>query len=117
MNPTAKFVALTFATLSAFGLLVDSMNVHAAGDLTKQQPVEMTVQLGNEKNELRFFPSNINIETGKLKRLLQDVPVRIKSLDQRFEEFSRNVENDEEVISELNILSFDRVIIISHLCH
>ena len=44
----------------------------------------------------------INIETGKLERLLQDVPVRIKSLDQRFEEFSRNVENDEEVISELN---------------
>jgi len=44
----------------------------------------------------------INIETGKLERLLQDVPVRIKSLDQQFEEFSRNVENDEEVISELN---------------
>ncbi|MBW2252531.1 MAG: hypothetical protein JRF60_18400, partial [Deltaproteobacteria bacterium] len=44
----------------------------------------------------------INIETGKIEWLLQDVPVRIKRLDQRFEEFSRNVENDEKVISELN---------------
>jgi len=44
----------------------------------------------------------INIETGKLEWLLQDVPARIKRLDQRFDEFSRNVENDEKVISELN---------------
>ena len=44
----------------------------------------------------------INIETGKLEWLLQDVPVRIKRLDQRFDEFGRNVENDEKVISELN---------------
>jgi predicted nucleic acid-binding Zn-ribbon protein len=44
----------------------------------------------------------IHSETAKLKLLLQDVPDRIKSLDQRLEEFTRNVASDEEIISELN---------------
>jgi predicted nucleic acid-binding Zn-ribbon protein len=44
----------------------------------------------------------VHSETEKLKLLLQDVPVQIKGLDQRLEEFTSNVESDEEIISELN---------------
>jgi uncharacterized cupredoxin-like copper-binding protein len=42
----------------------------AAGDLTNQEPIEITVQLGNEKNALRYFPETINVETGKLYKLV-----------------------------------------------
>jgi len=44
----------------------------------------------------------IDIETGKVKAFLQDVPARIRTLDQRLEEFVGNIENDEEAISEIN---------------
>lgn len=46
----------------------------AAGDLTSQEPIEVKVQLGNEKNALRFFPNTINLETGKLYRLVLSNP-------------------------------------------
>lgn len=45
---------------------------------------------------------NINIESAKLKDYLQNVPDRIKDLDQRLDEFTRNVENDEQRIDEFN---------------
>ncbi len=44
----------------------------------------------------------IDIETGKLKAYLQDVPVKIKNLEQRLDAFTLKVENDEDYISELN---------------
>jgi len=44
----------------------------------------------------------IDIETGKLKAYLRDVPVLVKNLDQKLEEFTRKVENDAEFIAELN---------------
>jgi predicted nucleic acid-binding Zn-ribbon protein len=44
----------------------------------------------------------IDIGTGKLKTYLQDVPFQIKNLDQKLEEFTRKVENDEDLITELN---------------
>lgn len=49
-------------------------SVEAAGDLTAQEPIEIKVQLGNEKDELRFFPETINLETGKLYRLIISNP-------------------------------------------
>jgi len=45
---------------------------------------------------------NINIETGKLKAYLRDVPVQIQNLDQKLEQFTRKVETDTEFIAELN---------------
>jgi uncharacterized cupredoxin-like copper-binding protein len=42
----------------------------AAGDLTSQQPVEVTVQLGDEQSALRFFPDRLVLETGKLYKLV-----------------------------------------------
>lgn len=42
----------------------------AAGDMTKQEPVEIYVNLGNEKGEIKFFPSKLLLETGKLYKLI-----------------------------------------------
>ncbi len=42
----------------------------AAGDLSQQPPVELRVQLGDEKGSRRFLPDKIELETGKLYRLI-----------------------------------------------
>jgi uncharacterized cupredoxin-like copper-binding protein len=42
----------------------------AAGDMTKQEPVEIYVNLGNEKGEIKFFPNKLLLETGKLYKLI-----------------------------------------------
>jgi len=42
----------------------------AAGDLTEQDPSEVTVQLGDENNALRFIPARIELDTGKLYKLV-----------------------------------------------
>jgi plastocyanin len=39
---------------------------HAAGDLTRQEPVVVTLKLGNEKGAHRFTPDALTLETGKL---------------------------------------------------
>ena len=45
---------------------------------------------------------NIDIKTKKLAAYLQDVPVQIKNLDTKLDAYTRNVENDENLIAELN---------------
>ena len=46
----------------------------AAGDMTQQTPIDIRVQLGDEKNALRFVPDKIELETGKLYRLILSNP-------------------------------------------
>lgn len=46
----------------------------AAGDLTAQPPVEIRVQLGTRENVLRFSPDRIELETGKLYKLVLHNP-------------------------------------------
>lgn len=46
----------------------------AAGDFTQQQPVELRVQLGDPRGALRFFPADLNLETGRLYRLVLTNP-------------------------------------------
>ncbi|MBI4848013.1 MAG: biphenyl 2,3-dioxygenase [Nitrospirae bacterium] len=46
----------------------------AAGDMTAQTPVEVKVQLGDKDNSLRFFPATIELETGKLYKLVLHNP-------------------------------------------
>jgi uncharacterized cupredoxin-like copper-binding protein len=58
----------------AFTIAMPLGSAKAAGDLTNQEPVEIKVQLGNEKDALRFFPETINLETGKLYRLILSNP-------------------------------------------
>lgn len=49
-------------------LLVPSA-ARPAGDLTQQNPIDVKVQLGDEKDAMRFAPADIQLETGKLYRL------------------------------------------------
>jgi uncharacterized cupredoxin-like copper-binding protein len=58
----------------AFLLALPLASAQAAGDLTQQEPVEIRVALGNEKDALRFFPETISLETGKLYRLTLSNP-------------------------------------------
>ena len=44
----------------------------------------------------------IGLETEKLVAYLEGMPIQIKNLDTRLDEFNRNVENDENLITELN---------------
>jgi uncharacterized cupredoxin-like copper-binding protein len=50
----------------------------AEGDMTAQDPIEVTVNLGNENNKLRFFPSTLEFETGKLYKLVIRNPSKQK---------------------------------------
>lgn len=48
------------------GLWFAAAPVHAAGDLTRQEPAAVTLMLGNAEGEHRFFPDALSFETGKL---------------------------------------------------
>ena len=50
----------------------------AAGDLTEQSPIEVTVSLGNAKDNLRFYPDSLQFETGKLYKLIIKNPSKQK---------------------------------------
>lgn len=67
-------VLLTFI-VGGFGLLNE---LSAAGDLTKQEPIEVKLQLGNEKGELKFFPEKLEFETGKLYKMVITNPSKEK---------------------------------------
>lgn len=42
----------------------------AAGDLSRQEPIEVIVELGSETNPMRFYPQDLVFETGKLYRMV-----------------------------------------------
>lgn len=61
-----RTIVLLFAAV-----LIGSVNMAlAAGDLTAQTPVEIKVQLGDKDNSPRFFPGDLEFETGKLYKLV-----------------------------------------------
>lgn len=64
-------LVLTFATIIGFA---GTGTATAAGDLTAQTPVEVKVQLGDKENALRFSPDRIELETGKLYKLVLHNP-------------------------------------------
>ena len=68
------FSSLRKVLAIAFIVAIPSGPATAAGDLTALEPVEIKVQLGNEKDALQFFPETINLETGKLYRLILSNP-------------------------------------------
>ncbi len=51
-------------------LLVSLTPSYAKGDLTAQDPIEIHVALGDKNNAMRFTPSLIELETGKLYKLV-----------------------------------------------
>jgi len=62
-------IVMFVVTMSAW-----PFKAHAAGDLSRQTPVEVRVQLGDEKGARHFFPERIELETGKLYRLILSNP-------------------------------------------
>src|SRR3972149_5579764 len=62
-------IGILFAFLSA-----GEADALAAGDLSQQTPVELRVRLGDGKGPRRFFPEKIELETGKLYRLILSNP-------------------------------------------
>ena len=77
--------------LSAFipGAFI-SGDAMAAGDLTEQTPIPVNVRLGDRDNNLRFFPANLVLETGKLYKLILHNPSTQKHYFSS-EGFSRSV--------------------------
>ena len=61
------YLVLTFVAIIGSG---DAGTAIAAGDLTAQTPIEVKVELGNKENSLRFFPDKIELETGKLYKVV-----------------------------------------------
>jgi len=66
----AKAWGLLIVVCVFAALLAWAFQVHAAGDLSRQTPLEVHVQLGDEKGARLFFPQRIELETGKLYRLI-----------------------------------------------
>lgn len=50
----------------------------AAGDMTAQNPIEVELRLGDTGNALRFYPDNLQFETGRLYKLVLFNPSRQK---------------------------------------
>jgi uncharacterized cupredoxin-like copper-binding protein len=50
----------------------------SAGNLAKQEPVEVRVQLGTKDGDLNFVPDNLTFETGKLYKLVLTNPSKTK---------------------------------------
>ena len=69
----AYFVLSFFAIIGFAG----AGTAIAAGDLTAQTPVEVKIQLGDKENSLRFFPDKIELETGKLYKLVLHNPATV----------------------------------------
>ena len=66
---------ITATVLLGIAMFVSHTSVAlAAGDLTQQTPIDIKVQLGDEKDSKRFVPDKIELETGKLYRLILSNP-------------------------------------------
>ena len=65
-----RMIALAFI---AAGLLLATPSVRAAGDLSRQTPIEVVVELG-KPGEHVFLPNKLRFETGKLYKLVLKNP-------------------------------------------
>lgn len=64
------FQTITSTAVILILTLLSPTYLYAAGDMTAQQAIEITVNLGSSKNELRFYPSTLEFVTGKLYKLV-----------------------------------------------
>jgi uncharacterized cupredoxin-like copper-binding protein len=55
-------------------ILMPAAIASAAGDLSRQPVTEITVSLGNEAGELKFFPNLLEFESGKRYKLVLKNP-------------------------------------------
>ena len=68
-------VALRLFSVLATGILIAALlgRADAAGDLSRQTPIEITVDLG-KPGEHAFVPNKLRVETGKLYKLILTNP-------------------------------------------
>lgn len=69
MNTNTQ-ISTTLINLVVLSLWLSAGASRAAGDLTKQQPIELEVQLGDPNNLIQFIPDQLRFETGKLYKLV-----------------------------------------------
>jgi uncharacterized cupredoxin-like copper-binding protein len=55
-------------------ILGSAVAAYAAGDLTRQEPIDVRVDLGDANDAMAFDPPNLTFETGKLYRLVLHNP-------------------------------------------
>jgi uncharacterized cupredoxin-like copper-binding protein len=86
MRAALAYAAWTLATASAF----------AAGDLSRQDPIELVVDLGTPETPFGFSPNRIEMETGKLYKLVlrnrSDLPHYFTSHELSQRVFTRKVQ-------------------------
>jgi uncharacterized cupredoxin-like copper-binding protein len=71
--------ALAFALAWCFsGLLWPSNSTLAAAPLSKQKPIEMTIDLGTSAGDLQFVPNRLQFQAGKRYQLLLKNPSSLK---------------------------------------
>ena len=68
---------LIAALAAVYGSLAALAGAQAA-DLSKQEPIEMVIQLGTESGELVFKPNKLTFEMGKLYKLVLQNPSGVK---------------------------------------
>ena len=75
MNPTKflRWFAAGAIALAALFAPRGAEHAHAAGDLSRQTPIEVVVELGKPGNH-GFFPNKLRFETGKLYKLVLKNP-------------------------------------------
>jgi len=72
-----KQIRLDYVALFTLTLFNPTL-LFAKGDLTKQAPIVKNVHLGNQSNALRFYPDNLQFETGNLYKLVISNPSKQK---------------------------------------
>lgn len=63
-----------FAGCISLAAVAGLQPLHAEGDLTRQKPIEIKVNLGNGNGDLVFEPAHLTFETGRLYRLILSNP-------------------------------------------
>jgi uncharacterized cupredoxin-like copper-binding protein len=67
---TGKLAPIFAAVVTLALGLAAAFPANAAGDLSRQTPIELTVELGNRGGAHGFFPNKLRFETGKLYKLV-----------------------------------------------
>jgi uncharacterized cupredoxin-like copper-binding protein len=93
------FSCLAIAAIAIFTCICLASPAYAMGDLSRQQPTTINVQLSNENNDLRFFPDKIELETGKLYKMVITNPSNLKHYFSS-EKFSRAIYNRMVVVDD-----------------
>ena len=75
MERTRRRLAL-FTAVLACGAAWNTTGAHGAGDLSRQQPVVVEVELGRPDGRHAFEPGRLRFETGRLYRLVLRNPSR-----------------------------------------